>query len=57
MLALSIDASATRATYNLMFLGCPMRQTGEREGMDRVTLVQETDWSRSVQRLGRIEAA
>lgn len=50
----TIDDAATKATYDLRFLGVPLRQTGEREGNDRVTLVQETEWSRSVQRLVRV---
>ena len=51
-----VDRAATTASYDLVFLGCPMRQTGRRDG-DHVTLVQETDWMRSVQELTRFARA
>lgn len=49
----TVDPTATKARYELAFLGCPMLQTGTRDG-DRVTLVQETAWMRSVQELTRV---
>lgn len=52
--AVAIDAEARRATYDLVFLGCPMRQLGERVSDDEVVLTQETAFSRSVQRLARV---
>lgn len=42
----TVDATATRAEYELRFLGCALRQRTERDG-DLVVLSQETSWSRA----------
>ncbi len=49
-----VEADARHASYELVFLGCPMKQTGEIVDDDHVTLVQTTAFSRSVQRLARV---
>lgn len=48
-----IDASATRATYRLPWMGAELVQTTLREG-DLVTATQATNWSRAVLPLRRV---
>lgn len=49
-----IDEAARLASYALVFLGCPMKQIGERVSDDVVVLTQETAFSKSTQRLKRV---